>query len=364
MSNHLKRTMSDLQDLTIRYHEVLKEKNVLEKKLSRISSELLEKNRLIEELERRKFDTEAMLMGSYSSAKKVVEGAAQNLQVQNLEMTERTQFIIALQMKLLSTNEEVKTLSEKLERSKNEKEDILNFFTQISKNYDDQRRESMELSEKLEFQKDNIQRAEELKVKFRHLQFNHQKLKEEKEEALRELGDLKCWTEALKARYDIVDEDRKQIKKRFETTIAEFSELREKANELELRLTIAVREIDDLKKRCKDYEQTANTYQEQRDLYEKAWKETTVEREQLRKNKEDDICRLTEVICSRDEAINRQMEYSRQFEQQYKKTADELHGVRECLYYTEMEIEELRKVKLQRNPSDLVDNSFAGKVSG
>ena len=220
------------------------------------------------------------------------------------------------------------------------------------------------MSEKLEFQKDNIQRAEELKVKFRHLQFNYQKLKEAKDEALRELGDLKCWTEALKARYDIVEENRKQIKKRFESTIAHHSELRDKANELELRLTISAREIDNLKKRCKDYERTTNTYREQRDLYEKAWKETTVEREQLKKNNEDDICRLTEVICSRDEAINRQMKYSRQFEQQYKKTADELHGVRECLYYTEMEIEELRKVKLQRNPSDPVDDPFAGKVSG
>jgi len=361
MSNHLKRTMSDLQDLTIRYDEVLKEKSVLAKKLSRTSSDLLEKNRLIEELERRYFDTEAMLMESHSSAKKVVEGAAQNRQVQNREMLERTHFIIALQMKLLSTKEEVDNLREKLEESNNEKENLLNRFAQISKNYDNQRRESMKLTEKLEFQKDNIQRAEELKVKFRQLQFSYQKLKGEKDEALKELEELKCWTEALKARYDIVEEDRKQTQESHESTVADYSELRDKADELELRLTISAREIDDLKKRCKDHEQTANTYREQRDLYEKAWKETAAEREQLRKDRDEAMCRLTEVIRSRDEAIDRQMEYSRQFEQQYKKTADELHCVRERLNQTEMEIEELRKVKLQRNPSDLVDHPFAGK---
>ena len=364
MSNHLKRTTSDLQDMVIRYDEVLKENELLEKKLSRTSSDLLEKNRLIEELEKRYFDTEAMLMESHSSAKKVVEGAAQHCQLQNREMLERTHFIIALQMKLLTTKEEVDSLRDKLEESNKERDDLLNRFTQISKNYDNQRRESMKLTERLEIQKDNIQRAEELKVKYRQVQFANQKLKGEKEEALKELEELKCWTEALKARYDIVEEDRKQTQESHESTVADYSELRDKADELELRLTISAREIDDLKKRCKDYEQAVNTYREQRDLYEKAWKETSAEREQLRKERDDITCRLTEVIRSRDEAIDRQMEYSRQFEQKMKKKDEELRGVKERLNHTEMEMEELRKVKLQRNPSDLADHPYAGVKVG
>lgn len=362
MSNHLKRITTDLQDLTIRYDTVLKENEGLEKLLSRTSCELAEKNRLIEELERRKFDTEALLMESNSSAKKVVEGAALHCQVQNREMVERTHYIVALQMKLLTVKEEVDNLKEKLEESVQQKNELLDRFTQISKNYDNQRRESMKLNERLEIQKDNIQRAEELKVKFRQVQFSNQKLKAEKDEALKELEELKCWTEALKARYDIVEEDRKQTQESHESTVADYSELRDRADELELKLTISAREIDDLKKRCKDFEQTANTYREQRDLYEKAWKETSAEREQLRKDREDAACRLAEVIRSRDEAISRQMEYSRQFEVQLKKTTEELNTVRERLYQTEMEMEELRKLKLQRIPSDAGDNSFVGKV--
>lgn len=361
MSNHLKRTTADLQDMAIRYDTVLKENDALEKHLSKTASDLLEKNRLIEELERRKFDTEALLMESHSSAKKVADGAALHCQVQNREMVERTHFIIALQMKLLTTKEEVDNLREKLEDSHLQKDQILDRFTQISKNYDNQRRESMKLTERLEIQKDNIQRAEELKVKFRQIQFCNQKLKAEKEDALKELEELKCWTEALKARYDIVEEDRKQTQESHESTVADYSELRDRSDELELRLTISAREIDDLKKRCKDSEQTANTYREQRDLYEKAWKETSAEREQLRKDRDDAACRITEVICSRDEGINRQMEYSRQFELQLKKTAEELHSVRERLYQTEVEMEELRKVKLQRIPSEVSD-PFVEKV--
>lgn len=360
----MKRTMSDLQDLTIRYDEVLREKSVLEKKLSKTSRELWEKDQLIDELEKRYFDTKAMMMESHSSAKKVVEGAAQHQQEQNREMLERTHFIIALQMKLLSTKEEVDKLKEKLEESNSEKENLLNRFSQISKNYDNQRRESMKLTEKLEHQKDNIQRAEELKVKVRQLQFSNQKLKQEKDEALREQEELKCWTEALKARYDIVEEDRKQTQESHESTVADYSELRDKADELELRLTICGREIEDLKKRCKDYEQTSNTYREQRDLYEKAWKETAAERDEMRKDREETMCKLTELIHGRDEAMGRQMEYSRQFELQYKKTAEELHQTKERLYQTEREMEDLRKVKLQRNPSDLVDHPFAAEKVG
>lgn len=363
MSNHLVRITTDLQDLTIHYDTVLKENEALDKQLKRTSCELLEKNRLIDELERRKFDTEALLMESHSSAKKMAEGAALHCQVQNREMVERTHFIIALQMKLLTAKEEVDDLKKKLEETIQEKNQLLNRFTQISKNYDNQRRESMKLTEKLEHQKDNIQRAEEIKVKFRQVQFSNQKLKTERDEALKELEELKCWTEALKARYDIVEEDRKQTQESHEITVADYSDLRDRADELELRLTISAREIDDLKKRCKDFEQTANTYREQRDLYEKAWKDTSAEREQLRKDREDAAGRLAEVIRSRDEAINRQMEYSRQFEVQLKKTTEELRTVRERLYQTELEMEDLRKAKLQRNSSDVGDHSFVGKVS-
>lgn len=356
MSNHLVRITTDLQDLTIRYDTVLKENEALEKQLKRTSFELLEKNRLIDELEKRKFDTEALLMESHSSAKKMAEGAALQCQVRNREMVERTHFIIALQMKLLTAKEEVDELKKKLEEGNEEKNMLLDRFKQISKNYDNQRRESMKLTEKLEHQKDNLQKAEEIKMKFRQIQFSNQKLKAEKDEALKDLEELKRWTEALKARYDIVEEDRKQTQESHEITVADFSDLRDRADELELTLTISVREINDLKKRCKDFEQTANTYREQRDLYEKAWKETSEEREQLRKDREDAAGRLAEVIRSRDQAINRQMEYSRQFEVQLKETTEELRSVRERLYQTELEMEDLRKAKLQRNSSDVDDD--------
>ena len=364
MSNHLVRITADLQDLTIRYDTVLKENEALKKQLKRTSFELLEKNRLIDELGKQKFNTEALLMESHSSPKKMAEGAALQCQVPNREMADKTQLIMALQLKLLTTKEEVDELKKKLEGSNQEKTQLLGRFKQISKNYDNQKCESMKLTEKLEPQKDNIQKAEEIKIKFRQIQLTNQNLKAEKNEAAKELEEIKRRTEALKARYDIVEEDRRQTQESHEITVVDFSDLRDRADKLELKLTISACEINDLKKQCKDLEETANTCREQRDLYEKVWKDASAEREQLRKDMEDTVARLAEGIRIRDETINRQMEYSRQFEVQLKKTTEELWTVQKRLYQTELEMEDLRKPKLQGNPSDVDDDHpFAATIA-
>lgn len=52
------------------------------------------------------------------------------------------------------------------------------------------------------------------------------------------------------------------------------------------------------------------------------------------------------------------MEYSWQFEGQFKKIIEEFCIVCECFYYIELEMEDLRKVKLQRNLFDVDDDNF------
>ena len=362
MSSHLKRTISDLQDITIRYDSVLREKDQLEKRLDKASSDLQVEQRRVVELERQKSETESLLFETHSSAKKVGEGAVQHFHTMSRELNERNNYIIALQMKLLSAQEEVENLKNKLNETIHQQEGLLDRFKEVSKNYDFQRRESMQLSVKLENQKDNIQKAEELKVKFRQLQFANQKYKAEKEDAQKELNELKVWTEALKARYDIVEEDRRQTQESHESAVADCSNMRERTEEMEIKLTICKREMEDVKNRCKDLENAANTYRESRDLYQKAFKDASLEREQLRKEREDAMQRLAEVIHSRDEDMKKQMELCRQFEQGYEKTAEELQVVRDSLTRTELELEELKKTKLQRTPSDISENSFCSKV--
>ena len=348
MSNHLKRISTDPQDLAIRYDAVLKENEALKKQLSKKSSELLERNRPIEELEKRKFDMEALPMELHFSAEKLVaEGAALQCQGRNREMVERTHLIIALQMKLLTAKEEVDYLKERLEESVQQKNELLDCLTQISKTCDNQRRESLKLTEKQKIQ-------EELKLKLGQVQFNNLKLRAKKDEALKEIEELECWEEAVKAGSVILEEDRKQTQESHKIIVADYLELLDRADNLKLRLTISAREINDLRKQCKDSEQTASVYRQQRDLYEKAWKETSAEREQLRKERDDAVSRLVEVIFNRDEVSNRQMACSRRFEVQLEKTVEELNNVRERLYQSELEMEVLRKVKIQSVDSDVV----------
>lgn len=59
-------------------------------------------------------------------------------------------------MKFFIIKEEVDNLKEKFEEIMMKKDELLNCFIEIFKNYDNQRWELMKLMEKLEIQKDNI----------------------------------------------------------------------------------------------------------------------------------------------------------------------------------------------------------------
>lgn len=95
-------------------------------------------------------------MELYFSVKKLVDGVVFYCKVKNREMVERIYFIIVFQMKFFIIKEEVDNLKEKFEEIMMKKDELLNCFIEIFKNYDNQRWELMKLMEKLEIQKDNI----------------------------------------------------------------------------------------------------------------------------------------------------------------------------------------------------------------
>ena len=316
MNSHLKSTMSDLRDVTIPYFE---------RKLTVRASD--------------DRGTEAMLMEPHSNTKKVGEMAAQHEEQETLA---RCHSINSLQMKHLSRIEEVDSLREKLEE-RNKETDLRNHLAQIYKNSDNQRAKSVKFPTKPEIQKDNIQHAEGIMVKDRQ--------------------GLLCCSEGLKTLHHIV-EDRK-ILETLESAIVYSSELQDKAKEMELKLSMSALAIEELKERCKDYEQTANTWREQRDLYEKIWKETALERERLRKEKKELSTQISNLIRSRDAAVDQIINNSRQFEEKIKKTMEELDVARNRLHQAEIEVEQSKNAKFPRGASELdVHPCKAAKVNG
>lgn len=266
LTNHLQRTIAELSDLTLRYQEIRKEKSEVDKRLNEAEIELEVTNRRVDELEREKTETATDVITSLSSVNSAKESVVIQMQSLHRDLQERNTYIIALQMNLLSAQEKIVNLKNQLHETEEAKQELHNQLNLITINYDHQRTESMKLSEKLEFHKNDFQRYNDIKMKYRELQFINQNVKYERDEAMKDLNSLKEWIEVFKTRYDIVEIDFEQTRESHEIIAADCSHLREKVDELELRLRTKTRELDSTKQRYFESEEAVKQLKEQRNL--------------------------------------------------------------------------------------------------
>lgn len=212
ISGQLKRTIDDLQDLALRNQQLLKENQNLGMKLDQASTDLDLKHRRVEILEKVMNDCEKGVVEAHNNANKLNEAVAQQLRTLQQGIFERNTYIIALQMKLLATEEEIKETKRQYEELKSQHDRLSSKWQNLSRDYDYERRESMKLSAKLKSQKGNLQKAGEIERKCREFKQINEQMMAERDESLTELDNLKDWTEALKARYDIIVDEYKQVR--------------------------------------------------------------------------------------------------------------------------------------------------------
>lgn len=108
LSGQLKRTIDDLQDLALRNQQLLKENQNLGLKLDRASTDLDLKHRRVEVLEKQMNESERGVKEVHNNANRLSECVTQQLRSLQQGLIERNTYIIALQMKLLATEEEIK----------------------------------------------------------------------------------------------------------------------------------------------------------------------------------------------------------------------------------------------------------------
>lgn len=214
LSGQLKRTIDDLQDLALRNQQLLKENQNLGMKLDQASTDLDLKHRRVEALERQKSDSDRGVLEAHTNANRLSECMAQQLRVVQQGLFERNTYIIALQMKLLATEEEIKELKRGKEDLIAKNEILVAKWQELSKNYNQERRESMKLNAKLQ-QMGNLQKPGEFERKYREFKQINQKMMVERGESLCDLEDLKDWSEALKLRFDQIELENQQVAKKF-----------------------------------------------------------------------------------------------------------------------------------------------------
>ncbi|EDO35024.1 predicted protein [Nematostella vectensis] len=296
LSGQLKQTISDFHDLAMRYHEVLKENQSLGKHLDQASTDLEAKHRRVGILEKQMIDTEAGVAEAHKNASQLSE--AVTVQLRNLQqiICERNTFIIALQMKLLTAEEEAK----------------------------------------------QMRKVSEFEKQCRELQFVNQKLIAERDESGNQLNELKDWTEALKAKFDLVTDEYKQLQQSFVNAAADNCKLKENVEELKLHLSLNKIATADLKNWNDELEEGIKEYRKQRDFFSESRKEALQERDNAQKERDEAVQKYHDVIQTCDAMVTRQCEHTKHFEEKYDKALNELRPLQRKIAAAQLEIEELK----------------------
>lgn len=119
LSNHLKRAVADLQEMTLRYEHLLKENQQLRKRLSKMNTDLDLYYKCLQCLEVRATNAEERTRDACSIEEKIKASAKECENCVN----ERFAYVAALLMK--STEEETKELRKQVEEGRKRNEELL-----------------------------------------------------------------------------------------------------------------------------------------------------------------------------------------------------------------------------------------------
>lgn len=331
LSSFSKRLSEDLQELTLWYDQKIKENNELRRRLEETLSEKTSLQRRIVSLEKHVSDTaEALASEAHSSACKVSDSLLQRFEIVQRE-GRTNQFIIQLQMKLLTAHEENEALRKRMEEVKTSNTDLIKQLSKVNVDYAVKKQETTKLSQQLKVQTAEMKSCEGMKMKLREVQFQKAKLQcelQEKEEKILELNQVKHWTEALKARYDLVLKEKEQALKNQEVVERKCDSQTDEIFTLNMKLNQKERDLEDVKRSYNDVEDSSRIYREERDLYSKSLKDTTLELEQMRKESDKTVQRYKKALESKESTIGQQAEHMLQIEKKYEETKKELSTIK------------------------------------
>ena len=356
LSNHLKRAVLDLQEMTLRYDQLLKENQSLSKRLSRVSGDVDLKSRRLQTTEDQAVKAEELVKEAWNNARKAEEAA--NIQIKECEknMNDKHTCLLALLLKLLSSEEEAKQLRTQVEEERRRNEELMCKMQELSQNIDNERKTSRKLSETLSRQQTSIKTVEGLRNRYRELQFTSQKLQMEKDQAISELNELKGWAEALKARYDIVEKNKQLCEENYENVVVDCSQFRKQIQELQFQLSVSRRQELNVKEENDELIREVRKNQEQRDFYGEERKKAINERDEARKERDEMYQQFIDVQNEKDSALERFLLETREFERRHEIDATEMQNLRERLVQTE---EELKALKIEKE----ISLSFTSPIS-
>ena len=327
--------------MTLRYDQLLKENQQFNQSLSKMSCDRELNSKRLQYLEREIMKAEERAEKAWNNAKTIEETATFQVKEYEKAMSEWNAYGFVLLMKLSSSEEQV-------EEGRKRNEELMSKLRELSKSFNQVRRQSLMLSETIALQQNSVKTAEDL---------INQKLQIEKDQAISELNELKSWVEALEASYNIMEKTKQQCQESYENAADDCSLFRKKMQELQFQLSVCERREEYLKEQNAELTRLAKKYQEQRDFYGEERKRAINEREEARNERDEITRRFSDVLKEKDEAVRKFLLESREFEYQHELDTTELCALRERLIRTEEELKILKmegELSLRTSVSDCI----------
>ena len=185
----------------------------------------------------------------------------------------------------------------------------------MRRHHDLEKQNSIKLSEELQTQNGKIREVEEMVRKNRELQFKVNKVTCDRDDAQKELRELKKWTEALKARFDMVNDAKVSSIENQGQLQNSFSKLRNEMFKIEKQLIEVKREKEVLQQSCKQLEHTANSHRKQKKLLQDQLSQEMMTRNRIQTEKDELERCYNSTVEANEQTIKKQTELLNQNEE-------------------------------------------------
>ncbi|XP_046856518.1 putative leucine-rich repeat-containing protein DDB_G0290503 isoform X2 [Xenia sp. Carnegie-2017] len=346
MIDYQERILRDLGDSNNRYREVLKANEALEKKLENATKDLESERAKLAHCESRLtqdqmvdaslLNNEMLLCREYDELEKGI--------------SDRDVYIIVLQMKLLAEKEEVEKLKTTIVDLEHKNEKMSTELKRMSQSYNQERCQSLKLSECIRLQGDEIQKIDQLRKELRETKYQNIIIMEERDARIQELDELKKWAEALKTRFDVVERQKNTSIQKTEFVSNNCAVLQDTIRSLKQKLSTTNLELDETKKRNELLVKDCELFKKQRNHALEARLEAVNTRDSIAAEKDSLQSKYTEMLAKR-ERMNEEraslIQSCDTLHARYEKASDDVIRFKTSLNEKELEVEDLaRRLKL------------------
>ena len=343
LGNHLKRAVGDLQEMTLRYDQLLKENQQQSKVLSKVTADRELDFKRVQTMEDQLRKAVERAEEAQNTAQKFEEDAS--VQRKEFEKAMGGWFLglVAVLMKLVTSEEEAKQLKKKLEEERKRNEELMHYNEK-------ERRHSLILAEEIALQRSSLDRTKKLTTSLHKVQM-------EKDQAEAEFSELKEWSEALKACFDIEKKNKKELQKRYDNLLANCSQLRKQIRELKFELANSQQQELNVKAQNDELTGFVNKYKEQCDFHGKEMIKAINEKFEARSERELIYQQLREALKEKDETLKRLVVETKEYNLRQEMAIAETQRLKERLMRTEEELISLKKKTSVKYKSSLVSDS-------